>query len=143
MRRRALPRPPAGHPAAHPATAPPSPPRPHPQCLFSTETFAMGLNMPAKTVVFTALRKWDGEENRCGGGGGAGRGRRGCWARRWGSRRSQLPRQPTLLFHPSSFFLLSIERRRWTGSGAALQMSAAPAQLTFLLLLVSFKTLPL
>jgi hypothetical protein len=25
----------------------------------------MGLNMPAKTVVFTALRKWDGEENRC------------------------------------------------------------------------------
>ena len=26
----------------------------------------MGLNMPAKTCVFTALRKWDGEENRCG-----------------------------------------------------------------------------
>lgn len=35
-----------------------------PQVLFSTETFAMGLNMPARTVVFTALRKWDGEENR-------------------------------------------------------------------------------
>lgn len=26
--------------------------------------FAMGLNMPAKTVVFTATSKWDGEENR-------------------------------------------------------------------------------
>lgn len=42
------------------------------QVLFSTETFAMGLNMPARTVVFTALRKWDGEENRrvsaCTGG---------------------------------------------------------------------------
>ena len=24
----------------------------------------MGLNMPAKTVVFTALQKWDGEEHR-------------------------------------------------------------------------------
>ncbi len=34
------------------------------QVLFATETFAMGLNMPAKTVVFTKLRKWDGEENR-------------------------------------------------------------------------------
>ncbi|KAG1668857.1 hypothetical protein FOA52_004952 [Chlamydomonas sp. UWO 241] len=32
--------------------------------LFATETFAMGLNMPARTVVFTALKKWDGEENR-------------------------------------------------------------------------------
>ena len=40
---------------------------PHPpcaQCLFATETFAMGLNMPARTVVFTTLRKWDGEEHR-------------------------------------------------------------------------------
>lgn len=24
----------------------------------------MGLNMPAKTVIFTTVRKWDGEENR-------------------------------------------------------------------------------
>lgn len=46
---------------SHPSPPPPSPP----QVLFSTETFAMGLNMPARTVVFTALRKWDGEENRC------------------------------------------------------------------------------
>jgi ATP-dependent RNA helicase DOB1 len=29
----------------------------------------MGLNMPAKTVVFTALRKWDGEETRWVGSG--------------------------------------------------------------------------
>lgn len=34
------------------------------QVLFATETFAMGLNMPARTVVFTALRKWDGIQNR-------------------------------------------------------------------------------
>ena len=34
------------------------------QCLFATETFAMGLNMPATTCVFTAMRKWDGESNR-------------------------------------------------------------------------------
>lgn len=32
--------------------------------LFATETFSIGLNMPAKTVVFTAVRKWDGREFR-------------------------------------------------------------------------------
>jgi ATP-dependent RNA helicase DOB1 len=32
--------------------------------LFATETFAMGLNMPARTVVFTSCRKWDGKETR-------------------------------------------------------------------------------
>jgi hypothetical protein len=37
--------------------------------LFTTETFAMGLNMPARTVVFTNLKKFDGQEERCGGVG--------------------------------------------------------------------------
>ncbi|KAF8443754.1 antiviral helicase [Boletus edulis BED1] len=32
--------------------------------LFATETFSIGLNMPAKTVVFTAVRKFDGREFR-------------------------------------------------------------------------------
>ena len=32
--------------------------------LFATETFSMGVNMPARTVVFTSLRKWDGEAFR-------------------------------------------------------------------------------
>ncbi|KAI9364963.1 rRNA-processing arch domain-containing protein [Zopfochytrium polystomum] len=32
--------------------------------LFATETFSIGLNMPAKTVVFTAVKKWDGAKNR-------------------------------------------------------------------------------
>lgn len=39
------------------------------KCLFSTETFSMGLNMPARTVVFTAVRKFDGENFRWIGGG--------------------------------------------------------------------------
>ena len=32
--------------------------------LFATETFAMGVNMPARTVVFDAIRKHDGKEFR-------------------------------------------------------------------------------
>ncbi|EGR29952.1 superkiller viralicidic activity 2, putative [Ichthyophthirius multifiliis] len=32
--------------------------------LFSTETFSMGVNMPARTVVFTSVRKFDGEDFR-------------------------------------------------------------------------------
>jgi ATP-dependent RNA helicase DOB1 len=32
--------------------------------LFATETFAMGLNMPARTVLFTSARKFDGRDNR-------------------------------------------------------------------------------
>lgn len=34
------------------------------KCLFATETFSMGLNMPARTVVFTAVRKYDGSQFR-------------------------------------------------------------------------------
>jgi ATP-dependent RNA helicase DOB1 len=30
------------------------------RCLFATETFSTGLNMPARTVVFTGARKYDG-----------------------------------------------------------------------------------
>lgn len=37
--------------------------------LFATETFSIGLNMPAKTVVFTNVRKWDGTAMRWVSGG--------------------------------------------------------------------------
>lgn len=39
------------------------------KALFATETFSMGLNMPAKTVVFTSVRKFDGTEFRWISGG--------------------------------------------------------------------------
>lgn len=32
--------------------------------LFATETFAMGVNMPARTVVFTAIHKYDSQSHR-------------------------------------------------------------------------------
>jgi ATP-dependent RNA helicase DOB1 len=34
------------------------------KALFATETFSIGLNMPAKTVVFTNARKFDGKDFR-------------------------------------------------------------------------------
>lgn len=34
------------------------------QVLFATETFAMGVNMPARTVVFDSMRKHDGSTFR-------------------------------------------------------------------------------
>ena len=37
--------------------------------LFATETFSIGLNMPAKTVVFTSVRKFDGRDFRNLSGG--------------------------------------------------------------------------
>lgn len=33
--------------------------------LFSTETLAVGVNMPARTVVMTSVTKWDGVKRRC------------------------------------------------------------------------------
>ncbi|MCE3050348.1 Helix-loop-helix protein 2 [Datura stramonium] len=39
------------------------------KALFATETFSMGLNMPAKTVVFTSVKKWDGDSHRYIGSG--------------------------------------------------------------------------
>lgn len=36
----------------------------HVKLLFATETFAMGVNMPAKTVIFDSHRKFDGSESR-------------------------------------------------------------------------------
>ena len=32
--------------------------------LFATETFAMGVNMPARTVLFTSAQKFDGKDFR-------------------------------------------------------------------------------
>ena len=34
------------------------------KALFATETFAMGLNMPARTVVFSSAKKFDGKDTR-------------------------------------------------------------------------------
>jgi ATP-dependent RNA helicase DOB1 len=34
------------------------------KCLFATETFSIGINMPAKTVVFTQCKKYDGRDFR-------------------------------------------------------------------------------
>ncbi|KAJ3605916.1 hypothetical protein NHX12_027959 [Muraenolepis orangiensis] len=34
------------------------------KALFATETFAMGINMPARTVLFTSARKYDGKSHR-------------------------------------------------------------------------------
>lgn len=34
------------------------------QVLFATETFAMGVNAPARAVVFNSLEKHDGQEFR-------------------------------------------------------------------------------
>lgn len=31
------------------------------KALISTETFSLGINMPARCVVFSSVQKWDGE----------------------------------------------------------------------------------
>lgn len=49
------------------------------KALFATETFSIGLNMPAKTVVFTSVRKFDGKEYRnLSGGVSRARNRSAC-----------------------------------------------------------------
>lgn len=35
-----------------------------PQLLFATETFAMGVNMPTRTVIFDSIKKFDGAGTR-------------------------------------------------------------------------------
>lgn len=37
----------------------------HVKWLFATETFAMGVNMPARTVIFDSIKKFDGFQTRC------------------------------------------------------------------------------
>ena len=36
----------------------------HIKLLLATETFAMGINMPTRTVVFDAILKFDGKSKR-------------------------------------------------------------------------------
>lgn len=54
-------------PLLMPWAPPPAQTPPHsvpPQVLFCTETFAMGVNAPTRTVVFHGLRKHDGRSFR-------------------------------------------------------------------------------
>ena len=37
--------------------------------LFTTEAFSMGINMPARTVVFTSVERYDAKDFRLVGGG--------------------------------------------------------------------------
>uniref|UniRef100_A0A8C3KLQ5 Helicase C-terminal domain-containing protein n=1 Tax=Calidris pygmaea TaxID=425635 RepID=A0A8C3KLQ5_9CHAR len=55
--------------------------------LFATETFAMGVNMPARTVVFDSIRKHDGNCFRDllpGEGAAVGQAMGQLWGRLWG-----------------------------------------------------------